>query len=270
MRVAIQGASGFVGSRLLERVHLGGLADVRPIVRTYASLTRIARFDVDWRLADALDEDALTEAFAGCDVVFLSITGSEQVLLRSPAVTIRAAGRAGVPRVVYLSTGVTLGFNPGAGTDDETPPVLDQPWLYNRAKARAEATLDELRRATGVDVVVLRPTIVYGPRSDSWTTVVAQRLLWHTAFLVDGGANVCNAIYVDNLVDAMWLAATVPAAANQRFLVSDRERATWADLYRSVADAVGSRPPRSIRSSGTRCSPTSQRRPASRRGSSGN
>lgn len=37
----------------------------------------------------------------------------------------------------------------------------------------------------------------------------------------------------------MWLAATVPAAANQRFLVSDRERATWADLYRSVADAVG-------------------------------
>ena len=115
----------------------------------------------------------------------------------------------------------------------------DQPWLYNRAKARAEATLDELRRATGVDVVVLRPTIVYGPRSDSWSTVVAQRLLWHTAFLVDDGANVCNAIYVDNLVDAMWLAATVPAAANQRFLVSDRERATWADLYRSVADAVG-------------------------------
>jgi 2-alkyl-3-oxoalkanoate reductase len=239
VRVAIQGASGFVGSRLLERIHLGGLAEVRPVVRTYASLTRIARFEVDWRLADALDEQALTEAFDGCDVVFLSVTGSEEVLLRSPAVTIRAARRAAVSRVVYLSTGVTLGFNPGPGTDDETPPVIDQPWMYNRSKARAEATVDALRRETGIDVVVLRPTIVYGPRSDSWTTVAAQRLLWHTAFLVDDGANICNAIYVDNLVDAMWRAATVPAAANQQFLVSDRERVTWADLYRSVADAVG-------------------------------
>ena len=146
----------------------------------------------------------------------------------------------------------------------------DQPWLYNRAKARAEATLDELRRATGVDVVVLRPTIVYGPRSDSWSTVVAQRLLWHTAFLVDDGANVCNAIYVDNLVDAMWLAATVPAAAtngsSSRTASGRRGRTCTAPSPMPWE----SRPPRSIRSSGTRCSPTSQRRPASRRGSSGN
>ena len=89
-----------------------------------------------------------------------------------------------------------------------------------------------------MDIVVLRPTIVFGPRSESWTTVVAQRFLWHTAFLVDGGTHVCNTIYVDNLVDAMWLAATVPEAANERFLVGDRDRVTWADLYRSVAAAI--------------------------------
>lgn len=239
MRVAVQGASGFVGSRLVERLHLGGLAEVVPIVRSYPALTRVARFDLEWKLADGLDEDALTEAFAGCDVVCMSVTGSEQLILGSPAASIRAAKRAGVRRVVYLSTAVTLGFHPGADTDDETPPVVDQPWVYNRSKAQAETLIPDLRRETGVEVVVLRPSIVYGPRSDSWTIAAAQRLLWHTAFLVDGGRNICNAIYVDNLVDAVWLAATVPEAADQQFLVSDRERVTWADLYRSLSEAVG-------------------------------
>lgn len=239
MKVAIQGTSGFVGSRLVERLVLNDLAEVVPIVRSHAALTRIARFGLDWKLADGLDEDALTEAFAGCDVVFMSVTGSERLILGSPRASIRAARRAGVRRVVYLSTAATLGFHPGPDVDDETPPVVDQPWVYNRSKAKAELLIDELRAQTGADVVVLRPSIVYGPRSQSWTTALAQRLLWHTAFLVDDGANICNAIYVDNLVDAMWLAATVPGAANQRFLVSDRERVTWADLYRSVADSVG-------------------------------
>ncbi|MET0144773.1 MAG: NAD-dependent epimerase/dehydratase family protein [Ilumatobacteraceae bacterium] len=239
MKVAVQGASGFVGSRLIERLHLGGMADVVPIVRTHGSLSRIARFDLDWRLADGLDGDALTEAFKGCDVAFLSVAGPEPFILGSPAATIRAARRAGVSRVVYLSTAVTLGFNPGPGTDDDTPPVTDQPWTYNRAKARAENLIDDLRHETGVEVVVLRPSIVYGPRSLSWTTALAQRLLWRTAFVVDGGANVCNAVYVDNLVDAMWLAATVPGAANQQFFVADRERVTWADMYRPIAEAVG-------------------------------
>ncbi len=238
MKVAIQGASGFVGSRLVERLHLGGLAEVVPIVRSHASLTRIARFDLGWKMADGLDEEALTEAFAGCEVVFMSVGGTTEMLLGGPGTTARAARRAGVRRIVYLSTGVTLGFDPAPGTDDETPPLVDQPWMYNRSKAIAENLIGDLRRDTGMDFVVLRPTIVFGPRSESWTTKIAERFLWHDAFLVDGGNHVCNTVYVDNLVDAMWLAAIVPEAANQRFLVGDRERVTWADLYRSVADAI--------------------------------
>ena len=94
MRVAVQGASGFVGSRLVERLHLGGRAAVVPIVRSHAALTRSARFDLGWRLADGLDEDALTDAFTGCEVVFLSVNGPEQLILRSPA---RRSGPPGGP-----------------------------------------------------------------------------------------------------------------------------------------------------------------------------
>ena len=64
---------------------------------------------------------------------------------------------------------------------------------------------------------------------------------------MDGGSGICNAVYVDNLVTAMWKAATVPEARNETFIVSDLERTTWQDLYFSVAAGVGV-PPETIAS----------------------
>jgi nucleoside-diphosphate-sugar epimerase len=239
VKVAIQGASGFVGSRLMETLHVNGLAEVIPIVRKYGSLPRIARFNLEWRLADALDEDALAKAFDGCEVVFHAVSGPDLTILESPDKTVRAARRAGVRRIVYLSTGVAYGFNPGQSTNDETKASVNQRWTYGRAKARAEARIAAARRLSDVDLVVLIPTIVYGPRSTHFTLEIAERLLHGTAFLVNDGKGICNSIYVDNLVQAMWLAATVQEARNQDFFVSDRELVTWADLYESVAGAIG-------------------------------
>ena len=103
----------------------------------------------------------------------------------------------------------------------------------------AEHLLRRLRADGAVEVVTLRPCIVFGPRSQWWTAQVAADLLSGKAYLVDGGAGICNTVYVDNLVQAMWLAATVPQAANQDFLITDAERVTWRDLYGAVAQAVG-------------------------------
>ena len=61
--IAVLGASGFVGSRLLELFHLTGSATLHPVVRNYSSLARLARFDLDWKIADARDQAALTTAF---------------------------------------------------------------------------------------------------------------------------------------------------------------------------------------------------------------
>src|SRR3546814_8202154 len=78
---------------------------------------------------------------------------------------------------------------------------------YNRAKADAERMLIALRRRHGVELVLLRPGIVYGPRSQ-WIAGFADQLLDGTAYLVDGAQGICNAIYVDNLVHAVTLAIT--------------------------------------------------------------
>lgn len=238
LTAAVLGASGFIGSRLTESLLLNDLASVRPIVRSYRGLSRLARFAIDSRIADATDRQALAAHLAGCDVVFHCVVGGHDTIVKSIEAGYRAASDARVTRLVYLSSAVVHGHNPVPGTTDDSELVSAQDFDYNVSKVQAEQALRELSRDGAVETVVLRPCIVFGPRSQWWTAQIASQLLLKSAYLVEGGAGICNTIYVDNLVHAMWQAATVPAAAGHAFLLTDGERVTWRDFYRSIADAV--------------------------------
>ena len=236
MRVAVLGAGGFIGNRTVEMLHLGGRADVRPIVRRVSGMALASRFALDCHVADARDGDALARAFAGCDVVVHAVAGDAAIILGTLAPMFHAARRAGVRRIVYLSTASVHGQAPPPGTDEESPLRDDQPIEYNNAKVRAERRLGELRREGGVELVILRPGIVLGPRS-AWIGRFADALLAGEACLVDRGGGVCNGIYVDNLVHAIELACTA-AVDGEAFLVADDEQVTWADVYQPVAAAL--------------------------------
>jgi nucleoside-diphosphate-sugar epimerase len=112
-----------------------------------------------------------------------------------------------------------------------------QPLAYNNAKVQAERKLARLRARGGVEVAVLRPGIVLGPRS-SWVTSFADSLLAGQAYLIDQGRGICNSIYVDNLVHALSLAMTAERIDGQAFLVGDREQVTWLEVYRPIAEAL--------------------------------
>jgi nucleoside-diphosphate-sugar epimerase len=238
LTAGVLGASGFIGSRLAEWLVLTDRANVRPIVRSFRGLSRLARFDLDSRVADATDEATLVVQFQGCDVVFHCVVGGHETILKSIEATYRAAAAAGVTRLVYLSSAVVHGHNPAPGTNDDSELLANQPFEYNVSKVQAEQRLRELARDGKVEIVILRPCIVFGPRSMWWTAQIATQLMLKTAYLVENGSGVCNTIYIDNLVSAMWLAATTPAAAGQAFLLTDGERVTWREFYASVAAAV--------------------------------
>jgi nucleoside-diphosphate-sugar epimerase len=235
---AVLGASGFVGSRLLEVFHLGELAALRPVVRQYSSLACLARFDLDWRIADACDMDALTAAFSGCDAVINLIAADPAVIVRNATVCYQAAQAAGVKRIVYLSSASVHGQSPAPGTDETSPLHTKHVFAYNNAKVQAEKALIELRRRGSVELVILRPGIVFGPRS-RWVSDIANQLLANTAYLINNGEGICNSIYVDNLIHAIRLALTVPAADRNVFLVGDRERVTWLHFYGQIASGLG-------------------------------
>jgi len=237
-RVAIVGANGFIGSRAVEMLHLGGNAEVRPVVRTVQGQATLSRFDLDCRIADACDETSLSAAFKACDTVVHAVAGAPATILKSITPAYRAAERAGIRRLVYLSTAAVHGQAPPPGTDENARLSDRQPVAYNNAKVRAERRLKSLRSRGSVETVILRPGIVTGPRS-AWISQFAADLLAGTACWLDGGKGICNSIYVDNLVYAIQLALTAAAADGQAFIVADEETVTWADLYRPVAAALG-------------------------------
>src|SRR4029077_7478185 len=127
---------------------------------------------------------------------------------------------------------------PVPGTNEASPVRRRQPIAYNNAKAWAERRLLAMRSSGSVELVVLRPGIVTGPRS-IWQSRFAAELLAGSACWLDDGRGICNSLYVDNLVHAIQLSLEAPRIDGKAFLIGDEEAVTWADLYRPIAKALG-------------------------------
>jgi len=238
MKVAIIGANGFIGSRLVEVFHLGGQFEVVAIVRQPCSLALPARFALEWRLGDALDTASLAKSLAGCDAVVHAAIGDPRQIERMPAILCKAAAQAGVKRVVYLSSASVHGQNIPTGTTEATPLKADFPIEYNNAKVRAENSFFAAVRKHRLSGYALRPGVVYGPRS-RWIADLANELRAGQAWLYESGGGICNSIYVDNLIHAISCCLTATQGANEAYLVGDAETVTWANFYHLVADDVG-------------------------------
>lgn len=236
--VAIVGANGFIGARAVEMMQLSGVLEPRPVVRRASAAALARRFDLDVRVADGFDGDALAEAFRGCVGVVAAIAGDPDTIVGVVQPLYRAAEKAGVRRLVYLSTASVHGQSPPAGTDESSPLSERQRIPYNIAKVRAERRLGRLRRSGSVETVVLRPGIVYGPRSH-WIGGWADELMSGEAYLVEGARGVCNAVYVDNLVHALALALVADGVDGRAYLIRDQEEVTWRDLLGPVTTALG-------------------------------
>lgn len=240
MRIAVIGAGGFVGARLVERWLLAGPHEPVAVVRNVRSLPRLARFAPHWRFADAGDENALAEALRGCDAAVQCMVGDPDAIIGAVRPTCRAAARAGVRRLVYLSSAAVHGVAPAPGTDAAAP--LDPRGCdgYGRARVRAEQILRGLQpgreRPTAI---LLRPSIVYGARS-RWIADACEDLLAGRAAWVDGGMGICNAIGVDNLIHAIERALLADVRLDGRaFLVRDAETVTWRAFLEPIAHSLG-------------------------------
>lgn len=237
-RIAIVGAGGFVGTRLIERWHLTGFADVVPIVRRPANLARLARFPLESRFADATDAAALARAFSGCDTVVHAMVGDPHAIVAAADALARAAAAARISRVIYLSSAMVHGPAPAQDYNEDAALATHQPFAYGRAKITAE---QRLTAAALPALIRLRPGIVYGPRS-RWISEPAEQLARGLLPCVDAGAGLCPAIYVDNLITAIETAVQATNVRDGAFLVRDTETVTWREFYATLARALGHSP----------------------------
>jgi nucleoside-diphosphate-sugar epimerase len=205
-----------------------------------SSLAPLARFQLDWRLANYTDPAALAKALDGCDTLIHLAVANPDVIRTLAAPVYSAAARAGVRRLVFVSSASVYGQTPAPGTTDSSPLPHHHAFAYNAAKAWAEKSLLKARNTGAVELVILRPGIVWGPRS-RWVVDAVRSMREGTFGWLDGGRALINPIYVDNLVHALDLACHAPVD-RETFLLNDPQPNSWREFYTPWLDACGIQP----------------------------
>jgi nucleoside-diphosphate-sugar epimerase len=236
-RILITGAGGFIGGRVVEVLYGLGCARLRAGVRRWASAARIGRLPVEIVRCDLGDPHQVDAAFDGVTAVVHCAMDIGPEAGAQMHDFLETARRHGVTRVVHLSTTEVYG-DVGGDVDEGHPVGLGQS-DYARSKIAVEQVCAE-HSARGLPLVILRPTIVYGPFSENWTVEFAQRLLSGPWSLPDEACRgTCNLLYVDDLVAAILLALKTEQAVAETFNVNGCERVTWNQYFHALAEALG-------------------------------
>lgn len=243
--VLVTGATGSIGGRLVERLVLEHQAQVRVLVHNFSNLSRVSRLPVSIYPGDVTDFDAVNKAVEGCDFVFHCAYAfgtrpaeQERVAVDGSRNVAQAVLHHKVKGMVYVST-ISVYEPMEDGDLDEMAPKESSGWTYPDIKKKTEKMMLEFHKRDGLPVVVVQPTIVYGPFVKSWTQGPVNQLKSGTLILPVDGSGLCNAVYIDDVVDSLILAATNPKAVGETFLISGSQPVTWREFYRAYEDMLG-------------------------------
>jgi nucleoside-diphosphate-sugar epimerase len=225
--VAITGATGFVGSALIDRALAEGLE-----VRALARSEQAPRKGVTWVKGDLANVRALARLMRGAEAIIHvagvvnapDAAGFEAGNVAGTLTVIEAARKAGVPRFVFVSS-----------LSAREPGLSD----YGASKAKAE----KLVKASGLDWTIVRPPAIFGPRDREMFELF--RLARWRLLPMPPKQGRASLIHVDDL--ARLLLALVPPARNTAHKVfepDDGKPGGWShyELARAIGWAVGARP----------------------------
>jgi nucleoside-diphosphate-sugar epimerase len=235
--IFVTGATGFIGGRVCERLVQAGCKNVCAFVHTPHRAARIGRLPIAMRMGSLLNRASVREALGKANLVVHCGLGVGRGIVEGTENVLEAAASAGVERFIQMSTAAVYGLTPKAGCETEDAPLPHTGEPYCDNKGRAERAVLRFGRR-GLPVVILRPSIVWGPYS-AWSTRLIPDLKERRVCLINGGQGACNTTYVDNLIDAVFLGFENEKALGEAFFITDGERVTWGDFIHAHIKMLG-------------------------------
>lgn len=243
----ITGIGGFIGLRAAELAIAQGMK-VRGLQRSEDKAKKARELGAEVIVGDITDPAAAEKACVGVDIVLHTAAilkeGGEFKLFHDINVggtmnLAKAAKDAGVKTFVHLSSVMVYGFNyPNRVTEEG--PLRGENNPYCRTKIESEKELLKLNAPPDFGVIIIRPGDVYGPGSLYWVVQPVLLMRQKSFALANGGRGVMNHVYVDNLIDGIFIAVE-QEAYGETFNITDGQETSWKEYFTLLA-AIGNAP----------------------------
>jgi nucleoside-diphosphate-sugar epimerase len=241
-RVLVTGAGGFLGSHVVERFRAAG-DSVRALVRRQNIPSSVVATGAELAVGDVTDATLQATLVRDVDVVIhvaslvteVAVADSEYFRVNADASRslARHAAAAGVRRFVFVGSSSVYPPNTGKPLDERSP--LGPQDAYAASKAQAERRLEEIAGESGMAIVIVRPSRIYGPRDASLGRVF--RAIARRRFLLVGDcAAEVDFVYVSDVVEALWKAAE---RGDGIYVVGGPQRVSLERFFQEIATALG-------------------------------
>jgi nucleoside-diphosphate-sugar epimerase len=249
MNILLTGATGFLGSRLAKALHskpdVNLTAAVRRRIEIHAAhVVEVQGLDANTNWSAALTNQQVVihtaaRAHIMKDEVADPLAEYRRVNVDGTLNLARQAAAAGVKRFIFISSIKVNGEQTPLGKPFTAEDIAAPEDAYGMSKWEAEQGLQQLAAETGMELVIIRPPLVYGPKAPGNFGSLMRWVEKGLPLPLGAIHNQRSLVALDNLVDLITTCIDHPAAANQVFLAGDGEDLSTTELLRGVARAMG-------------------------------
>lgn len=241
----ISGIDDFVGFRTAELAIAQGMK-VRGLQSSADNAKKTQNLGAEVIVGSITDPVTAQKACQGVDIVLHTAELAEEVgsIKKFREINVdgtinifNAAKNAGVKTFVHLSSVMVYGFNYPNNVTEESPlSANNNP--YCQTKIEAEEALLKLNTSPDVGMIIIRTGDVYGTGSIPWVVRPLQLMRQKLFAYINDGKGVCNHVYIDNLIDAIFLAIE-KEPHGEIFNITDGKETSWKDYFTSLAEIAG-------------------------------